>query len=509
MGGLIINNLAKNYFAAWIANFGVVPLFLLAAFLFAPAFFFFLNLLFVVTHVLETIRQLLFRYRSNQSLIMNFKPSFLPSNVLCVKGIFLSYCIISSLSGLNAQETSHDIVLSKGQSTEITLEKLEKFNVGNPEVIKYHFNEKSKKLLMRGLQIGHTEIIVWKNDKSRQSYEVFVVSKTQEAKLLQLAQMAFSLGLSSKIEIPNIKIYGTLKTFENYISYKKRQEQNKDTIIDVAVLDKSVKNKIFANIYKAFFEDYKESIKCSEEFSQITCSYPENDAPSEELKKQLSDKYKVKFILRNNQQLNKNYQLRIKLIQLEQLDGEDIRLGLEQISGSLGDFLTIPLEKIVQKNQLLLSQKKVKVSTLAEPQTLIRPQTPAELQIGADIPFKSTNSSNVQSTDWKFAGLKIKVAIENFNDKIKINYETELTQPTTDQNGMSSVNGNKEKSSVVIALQSATKIFQISLRTEGNSTDQMPYLSRIPILGELFKSKSTQSNFKTITGIIEVTENDE
>jgi type II secretory pathway component GspD/PulD (secretin) len=37
----------------------------------------------------------------------------------------------------------------------------------------------------------------------------------------------------------------------------------------------------------------------------------------------------------------------------------------------------------------------------------------------------------------------------------------------------------------------------------------MPFLNAIPLLGELFKSKSGQSNFKTITGIIEVSENDE
>ena len=58
-----------NYFVAvfavavsvvgWIENLGVVPLFLFSAFLLAPAFFAFLNLLFVVTHVLETIGKLL------------------------------------------------------------------------------------------------------------------------------------------------------------------------------------------------------------------------------------------------------------------------------------------------------------------------------------------------------------------------------------------------------------------------------------------------------------------
>jgi len=507
------NNLIKNYFAAWIANFGVVPLFLLAAFLFAPPFFFFLSLLFVVTHVLETICKLPSRYRSNISLYSKFinfiKPYFLPAKRPCVKGILLSICSISPLITLNAETISHDIILARGQSTEIGLMAMEKFNIGNRQVITYRLNEKSKKLLIRGAQLGHTEILVWNQDKSLETYQVSVISKKQEAKFLHLAEITAHLGLSSQIMIPHLRVTGVLKTLSQYFDYKLLLEQNQGLLLDEVLIGQELKNKIFAGVYTAFFDDYKDSIKCQSEFSSVTCFYPENEAPSESLKKYLNDKYKLALIQKNNQQYKKNYRLKIKLIQLEQLDGEDLRLGLEQISGSLSDFLSIPLEKIVQKNQVLLSQKKVRLSTLAEPVSLVRAQSPAEMQIGADIPFKNINANNVQSTDWKFAGLKVKVVLENFGDKLKINYETELTQPNSDASGVGSIGGNKEKSSVIIGLKSAVKIFQISLKTEGKSTDQMPFLNAVPILGELFKSKSNQSNYKTITGIIEVDENEE
>jgi Flp pilus assembly secretin CpaC len=502
----------KNYLAAWIANLGVVPLFLFAAFLLAPAFFFFLNLLFVVTHVLETIRKLLSRYRYNISLYNNFKPYFLPIKSPCVKGILTITCtslFLFSPVAFNAEKISHDIILARGQSTEVSLKNMEKFNIGNREVMTYRLNEKSKKMLIRGAQLGHSEILIWNQDKTLETYQIFVISKVQEAKFLHLAEVSAHLGLESKILIPHIQISGELKNFAQYFDYKKILEQNKESILDEVQLNPELKNKIMAFVYSAFFEDYKESISCKATFSEISCFYPENEAPSEVLKKFLTDKYKINLVQKNNQQLKKNYSLKIKLIQLEQLDGEDLRLGLEQVSGSLGDFFTIPLESIVQKNQVLLAQKKVRMSTLAEPQTLIRPGTPAEMQIGADIPFKNINTNNVQSTDWKFAGLKIKIALENYGEKIKINYETELTQPTNDSSGVASIGGNKEKSSVIIPLSTAVKIFQLSLKTEGKSTDQMPFLNAIPFLGELFKSKSMQSNYKTITGIIEVSENDE
>lgn len=503
------NNLIKNYFAAWIANFGVVPLFLLAAFLLAPAFFFFLSLLFVVTHVLETIYKLPSRYRSNISLINFIKPYFLPSKSLCVKEIFLCVCLIFPLSNINAEAISHDLIVARGQSVEIPLLAMEKFNIGNRQVITYRLNEKSKKLLIRGAQLGYSEILVWNQDKSLETYQVFVISKKQEAKFLHLAEIMAHLGLSSQIMIPHLRVTGILKNLSQYFDYKKLLEQNPEILMDEVSLSGELKNKIFAGVYTAFFDDYKDSIKCQSEFSNVSCFYPDNEAPADSLKKYLTDKYKLSLIQKNNQQLKKNYRIKIKLIQLEQLDGEDLRLGLEQVSASLSDFLSLPLEKIVQKNQVLLAQKKVRLSTLAEPQSLVRALSPAQMQIGADIPFKNINANNVQSTDWKFAGLKITVLLENYGEKLKINYETELTQPSSDANGTATIGGNKEKSSVVIPLKTAIKIFQISLRTEGKSTDQMPYLNAIPVLGELFKSRSNQSNYKTITGIIEVDENEE
>lgn len=508
-GGFIIENLVKtNYFAAWIANFGVVPLFLFAAFLLAPAFFFFLNLLFVVTHVLETIRQLLSRYRCNISFFNDFKPSFVPINSLCVKGLIV-ILLFSRAQSSDASTKSLDIIIARGQSREISLPNLARFNISNHQTIDYRFNEKNKTLLIRGKSLGHLEILVWNKDKSVQSYQVYVISKSEESKLFHLAELISHLSLESEILIPHVLVTGTLKTLQQYLSYKKILALNKEAIVDQVEITDDLRSKIYSNIYRSFFDDYKDSIQCQSEYSEVVCSYPENEAPSDSLKKHLIDKYKISLVQNNNQQLKKNYLLRLKLIQLEQLDGEELRLGLEQLSGSLNDFLTIPMTKIVQSNQVLLSQKKVRISTLAEPQSLIRPQSIAEIQIGSEIPFKTTQAKETTSTDWKFAGLKIKINLENFGDKLKINYETEVTQPSNTNAGVSAIDGNKEKSSVIISLKTAVKIFQLSLRTEGKVSDQLPYLNAIPILGELFKSKSSQNNFKTITGIIEVIESDE
>ncbi|MBC7429833.1 MAG: hypothetical protein H7336_14560 [Bacteriovorax sp.] len=386
----------------------------------------------------------------------------------------------------------------------LKMPQMEKFNIANKEVLAYKMNEKDKSLLIRGAKIGTCEILVWnKGAGSPVGYQIFVISKAQEAKLMNLAQMVGELGLETRVQIPNLKVSGELKTLKQYLLYKKIQSLNVDIILDESTLNLGLKKDVLADIYQMLFNDYKDSVKCRVLYSDINCFISSNDAPSESLKKHLSDKYKVNFIEQNNQKLKNNYTFKLKLIQLEQMDGEELRLGLEQLSATMGDLIRVPLNKIVEKNAVLLAQKKVQINTLAEPEALIRPLTPAEFQIGADVPYVTSNREGTYSqTQFQFAGLRVKVILENIEDKVKITYETELTKPAAEANG--AISGNKEKSSVVVSLNQATKIFQISLKTDANGVDQMPFLNRIPVLGELFKSKSSQNNYKTITGIIEV-----
>jgi Flp pilus assembly secretin CpaC len=503
--GLYKNNCIKNYFeAAWIANLGVVPLFLFAAFLLAPAFFFFLNLLFVVTHVLETIRQLPY---SNRILNFNFESSFLPSKSLCVKGIFLSICTMNLLA-LNsfANEISQDVIMSRGQTKSLIFPHLEHFSISNKQIISHKFNEKNKNLLLKAQQLGHAQITIWDKNNKEEIIDVYVISKREEAKLIELSAWANVLGLKSQIIIPQIRIYGQVNQIKQFQDYKKYQNLHRDLIIDDVQINTEIKNKIIAEIYKTFLDNYNDSIRCEEKNSSIVCTLSQSQNGSDGIKKHFTDLYGVIWIDYNEQRQSKNYLLKLKLIQIEQMSGEEIRLGLEQLNTNLSELLTTPLQKIVQKNEVMLSKQNVKLSTLAEPQTIIRPLSPAIIQIGADIPFSVSTSQKNHTVEWKFAGLKVEFVLENLNDELKINYQAELTQPTENASGSTSISGNKEKSSAVIALNHPVKIFEIFLKTNGQSTNQLPYLGRIPILGKLFQSSGEQSNYKSINGIIEVIE---
>lgn len=514
----------ENYLVAALAvvatgcteNLGVVPLFFISAFLFEPAFFFFLNLLFSVTHVLETIGELLYNYldqlRSNNNkynlfLRFNYKPYFLPRNVVCVKGIFALCLILATLNPLKAQENANsDVILSKGQSISIELPHMIKFNIGNKEVLTYKFDEKTKTLMLRGKTMGTSELIIWNKDQSIEKKQIYVISKAQELKNLNIAQILSRLGLEVRPGLPHIEVSGVIKTINQLAQFKKIQKQYREHILDQTTLSNEAQKEIMAEIYKLLLTEYKETIRCKVENSDVNCLYPVNEKPSSGVMKYLQQKYSVAFLEINNQKLTSNYSFRLKLIQLEQLDGLELRLGLDELRTTLGELINVPLRTIIERNSFVLAEKKVVLNTLAEPTGLIRPMNPAEFSIGADVPYVIKGREGVEQTAWQFAGLKVKINLENIGERLMVRYETELTKPDATENG--SISGNKEKSSVIIDLKRPLKLFQITLRTNGNSIDQMPFISSIPILGELFKSKGKQSNYKTITAIMEIRENE-
>lgn len=500
----------------WMANLGVVPLFLFSAFLLAPAFFAFLNLLFVVTHVLETIGKLLYNRIFDSGINTNifslltlksFKPFFLPIFNPCVKG-FLIFLPLILIFGVHTS-AAEDIVIGKGETLILPVSPLLKFSVGNKEVLSYKFNEKNKSLMIRGAKIGNSEIVLWKSGESTpQLKQIFVITKMQESKILQLSQSVRSLGLEVEMSLPHIRVKGVLKTKFQYSTFKKLNKKHTDVLIDETSVELNLKKKLMTEVYFQLLSDYKDLTTCSMEGPHLKCFYPANEKISEGLKQSLEDEYAVVFVEMSAQKKAQNYWFRIKLVQLEQLDGEELKLGLEELSTSIGEILSLPLNKIIEKNTILLNQRKVSISTLAQPQGIIRSMMPAEFQVGAEVPFQSFNKEgNISDTKWQFAGLKIKLNIENLGDKIQAYYEAELTKPSSDENG--SISGSKGKSSLVVELHKPIVLFQMSLKTEALGTNQLPFLNKIPLLGELFKSKSSQNNFKTITAILEIKPNQE
>ena len=476
-----------NYLT-WISNLGVVPLFLLAAFLLAPdAFFLFLRRSSVIA-VLEAIN--ISQWITNYFL--NLKLLNLTRSLLFVKALLI-------LPGAaNAQISQFDLILAKGEQKELHFSQLNKLSIGNSEVIAH--KPIKNKLLIKGKKIGFSDLIVWSPKPVK--YNIYVLSKQKYLKTIQLADALGNLGLLIDIKGPMITAKGEVADFADYIYLHKIKKQFQDQVFFRIKISTALRNLVISRIYQELYSRGFSKVSCTNQWLDVNCKYEGSHQKTiiEELKKT----YAVHFYEEETLSLQKNFRLKMKIVQLESLDGKEIRLGLDKLSSSVGDLFEYGVRKLIDDNLILLNQSQIELSTLAEPELIVNLSQPQLVEIGSQIPFQNiTNQKGtiIAPIDWKFAGLRITTNISPQFGKFLIKYSTEFSRPM--EQGIS---GSKEESTVFLRPGESIKIFQIGYKTTNSEKSSIPYLNQIPILKQLFTSRSEGQSFKQIYGYIQIEE---
>lgn len=481
-----------NYLA-WIANLGVVPLFLLAAFLLAPIALFLFLRRFSVIAVLEAM----IISRCLNSHFLNLKLLNLTSCLLFVK-IFLALPTASASS-----LSPSDQILAKGEQKELQFPGLKNFSVGNPDVISYKYLPKTGKLLIKGKKVGYTDLMVW-TSKGQEKLSLYVLSKQKFLKTFQLADALKNLDLTIDIKGPVMTASGELKDFSDYLYLQKIKNQFQDQVFFRITLEKKLRNHIVAQIYKRLYANGFSSVACQVDWLDILCFFEGNG--NEEFLKQLSQHYRVTFIRQDSRLKHKNYTLKLKLIQLERMDGREIHLGLDKLQAKISDFFDFGIRKLIDENTVFLQKTQMDLSTLAEPELIVNLNTPQLIEIGSQIPYQNISTQGgtvIAPIDWRFAGLKIKTKLSESYGKLLLEYETEFSRPVEQ-----AITGSKEISSVLLEPGVPLKIFQIGFQTTSRGTKGIPWLSEVPILKHLFESKSDQKTYKQIYGYVVIEESE-
>jgi hypothetical protein len=479
---------------SWMANLGVVPLFLLAAFLFAPIALCFALRRFSVTAVLEAI-DISSRNKTHLAIL---KLLNITKGRFFVKGFFLAHIALS----FPAQATIStgalsDVVLAKGEQRELGFEGIKKFSVGNSDIISYKLNAKSSKLLIKGKKVGFTDLIIW-NKKGKETISIYVLSREKFLKTFQIAEALKNLNLTIDIKGPIMTATGVISDFSDYLYLQKIKRQYENQVFLRINLDPKLRNHIIGQIYKKLFANGHSNVSCQVDWLEIICFY-EGSSKSEFLK-QLAAYYQVSFIQQNSRLLQKNFRLKFKLIQLERMDGREIHLGLDKLQSNLMDFFENGIRNLVEQNSLFLQKYQMDLSSLAEPEMIINLDTPQLIEIGTQIPFQNISTQNtniIAPIEWRFAGLKIKTKITESQGRPFLKFHTEFTRPSEQ-----GIGGSKEVSSVLLDVGVPIKIFQIGLQTISKDRKGIPFISDVPILKHLFESKSDQKTYKQIYGYV-------
>lgn len=473
-----------NYLA-WTANLGVVPLLRLAAFLFAPAALFLALRRFSVIAVLEAIS------------ISRCKTHYLSVLKLLNLAISLFFVKVFLLlpSAAMAQIAQSDIILAKGEQKEFSFQSLSNFSVGNPEVISYKYLKKVRKLLIKGKKVGFTDLIIWSKGEKK-VLSLYVMSKQKFLKTFQLADALKNLNLSIDIKGPIMTASGELSDFSDYLYLQKIKGQFQDQVFFRISIARGLKNHIVGQVYKKLYANGFSSVVCQVDWLDVLCFY--EGQSNEALLKQLSTFYRISFVQQDSKLRHKNYRLKLKLIQLERLDGQEIHVGLDKLQARVGDLFDFGLKKLIEDNVVFLGKTNTELSSLAEPEIIINLHTPQLIEIGSQIPYQNIGVQGAQviaPIDWKFAGLKIKTKVTEVYGKLLLDYETEFSRPV-DQ----AISGSRENSSALLEPGIPLKIFQIGFQTTTRGRRGIPFISDIPILKHLFESKSDQKTYKQIYG---------
>lgn len=466
-------------------------MFLLAAFLLVPIFFFLLARLIFVIRVLETIFNLLIFNFTN--FLLNFRPHFLPNPVSFVKVFGTIYLFSYAYAGV--------FTISKGQVIEITASGVESYLIANKDIVSAKYDKTLNKFHIKGLMQGYSEIKLL--GPSPRTLKVYVLSKSRQLQLRELKEQLDSLGHTrGKIQGRKLILIGEIQSLNAYRQMKSFIGQNQDLIFSRLTLAPKLSKEIIARVYKKFFEEYYDEVLCQADDFDIICKTTSTILANKEFIEDLKRRYQINFMSSSIFSSRSNYQIELKLFQLEKLDGEELSFGISQLDITLDDLFNSGLKGLSKLAIAKLKNSNIHLSTLATPKAILKLDDPLEIRIGSEIPFTSSTDNQIQ-TSWKFAGLLLKAKVTRENNLFHVQYQTELTRPLGNADKLH-ISGNRQKSSFTISLDQSEQIFEIGLKTTSQEKNSLPVLGAIPILGKLFMSKSQVETHKKILAIAKI-----
>ena len=167
-------------------------------------------------------------------------------------------------------------------------------------------------------------------------------------------------------------------------------------------------------------------------------------------------------------------------------------LNLTLFNNSLTRFLNLEL-------QALESDGRGRV--VSSPRVLTANQVEASIEQGTEIPYQEASSSGATSVSFKKAVLSLKVKPQITPDgRLQLSIEVNKDRPLYEQAllGVPPIETKNVKSEVLIENGGTVVIGGIYEEEESTGVDQVPVLGDIPVLGNLFKTRSTVSNRKEL-----------
>jgi pilus assembly protein CpaC len=435
--------------------------------------------------------------------------------------LFISLLAVTSVAAEN-------LILVKGQQKTIDAPDMNRVAVGNPEVA--DVKALQKEVLVTAIGSGQTDIIIWDENQTQRSIKVRVVDTDPRViagevkRLLRSVEGIKVIAMTSKVIIEGKALRKEDLNTINRIAAIYPQVTN------LATLSHDVLNTISHHINNEFNASGLAGVAAVRMGNKIVL---QGEVPSGDEKEKIeiiASAFDIEFtnLVKVGVSLKKMVLVNVDFVEIEKnkmtetgIDWDDsIRVGGQLSAGS--EFG--PGAKSSSLNGAYqfgtsygVTIKMVKndknAHFIARPKLLCRSGEKAEFLAGGEIPIK-TVTEHLSSVEYKPFGiiLNIEPIVDNYGN-IATSIEVENSTISDFIDGEPAFQSSRVRTNINVKSGEVIVLSGLVNREHAKAVDKIPLIGSIPILGELFKSRSFKSNKSElvifVTPVVMSADNDE
>ena len=426
--------------------------------------------------------------------------------------LFLKYLTVALLLSLTfcrisfGVEEGEAIYLAPGEQKIIPITKLARIAVGNGKIIEVKFPKNKNFILLVAKSIGVSSLILWVEDKKTDLYTVRVIEPSLKNMFSEIERSLGGIeGISVNLLGQKIIIEGSL-----YKAQDKRKVENlakgNDMILDMTKINKEMLPFTASLIKKDLAEKGFPGIEVQPSGEKI---FLRGEVRSKEESEAVLDIARsifpeISHSLKISLELEKMVLVDLKMAEIKKTaskslgikwqDSVQFSTNFSKSTGSgavgtfsLGDGFNTTLNVMEAKGL---------VKILANPKLVLKNGKKGSFQAGGEIPIRlvGERTTNVIFKNYGVI-LQITPKIDREdNVSMEINVEISDINVSASVDGIPGISKNSIETEINIRAGETIILAGLIENRASKNVDKIPLLGQIPILGELFKSRSFNNN---------------
>lgn len=418
-------------------------------------------------------------------------------------------CIAFILFLFPSAVVAQTLVIVRGQQKTIDAPDMNRIAVGNPAIA--DVKALNKQILVTAIEQGQTDIIIWDMNDKQRSVKVQVVEIDPQAVAREIRRLLKDVE-GIRVAAMNSKVI---------IEGKALRKEDLDTIKKIAALYPEVTN--LATLSPAVLDTVSNHINIELKETGLTGVTAERlgkqiiiqgEVPSKDDKEKINIiasafDVNIKNLAKVGVSLKKMILVNVDFIEIEKnkmtdtgIDWDDL-LSVTGVMSGVAEF-----GSEVESRQLngafslganygaaiKMLQSNKNAHIIARPKLLCRSGEKAEFLAGGEIPIKIATLGTAK-VEWKQFGiiLNIEPIVDN-NDHIATAIEVENSTINDFVDGQPAFQSSRVKTNINVKSGEIIVLSGLVNREHAKAVNKIPLLGSIPILGELFKSRSFRAN---------------